>query len=142
MLQRLQVAKWHIMKYSGDKSCRDLHQHRLSRDKLHHYGKGRRSSPCLALEAVEADVENYELQNSWIKWGLSDMMAKDLTWNKILYGYSEKLLKFVLNSNLQTLATPDNLKRWNITKEARCALYLGECRPISHSCWMSLGSRG
>ena len=29
MLQRLQVVKWHIMKYSKDKACRDLYQHRL-----------------------------------------------------------------------------------------------------------------
>ncbi len=67
-------------------------------------------------------LHSYELQNSWLKWGLSDMMAKDLTWNKILTGYSEKLLKFVLNSNLQTLATPDNLKRWNVAYDAPCGL--------------------
>ena len=67
-------------------------------------------------------LEKYQLQNSWLKWGLSDMMSKDLTWNKLLYGYSEKLLKFVLNSNLQTMATPDNLRRWNILKDAPCGL--------------------
>ena len=50
------------------------------------------------------------------------MMTKDLTWNKILTGYSEKLLKFVLNANLLTLATPDNLRRWNVSKEAACGL--------------------
>ncbi len=33
-------------------------------------------------------LQNYQLQNSWIKWGLSDMMAKDLTWNKILTGHT------------------------------------------------------
>ena len=156
MLQWLQVAKWHIMKYSHDKCSRDLYQYRLARDKGH-YGTGRHSSPCLQLESLEGDVkfqqimgntqfgrtglgyrttrktftdsnkehrfqislimrreaerkrlvilENYELQNSWLRWGLSDMVVKDLTWNKILTGYSEKLLKFVLNSNLQTMAT-------------------------------------
>ena len=67
-------------------------------------------------------LENYQMQNSWLKWGLSDMMSKDLTWNKILTGYGDKLLKFVLNSNLQTMATPDNLKRWNIIKDAPCGL--------------------
>ena len=174
MLQRLQVVKWHIMKYSRDKACRDLYHYRLSRDKDRHYGKGRKTSPCLQLEDLEGDakiqdiignaqrgktgigyrkarktfldpnkerrhqiglimrreaerkrlvlLENYQLQNSWLKWGLSDMMAKDLTWNKILTGYSDKLLKFVLNSNLQTMATPDNLKRWNILKDAPCGL--------------------
>ena len=37
MLQRLQVVKWHIMKYSHDKTCRDLFQYRLARDKERHY---------------------------------------------------------------------------------------------------------
>ena len=55
-------------------------------------------------------------------WGLANMMKKDLTWNKILTGYSERLLKFVLNSNFFTLATPDNLKRWKITSDVPCGL--------------------
>ena len=174
MLNRLQVTKWHIMKYSRDKACRDLYQYRLARDKDRHYGRGRKTSPCLQVEDLEGDakiqdiignaqrgktgvgyrkvrktfpdinkerrhqiglimrreaerkrlvlLENYQLQNSWLKWGLSDMMAKDLTWSKILTGYSDKLLKFVLNSNLQTMASPDNLKRWNIVSDAPCGL--------------------
>ena len=27
-------------------------------------------------------LEKYQLQNSWIKWGLQDMMSKDLTWRE------------------------------------------------------------
>ena len=50
LLQRLQVVKWHIMKYSRDVACRDLYQFRLARDKEHHYGKGRKTSLCLQLE--------------------------------------------------------------------------------------------
>src|ERR1051325_2915196 len=53
MLQRLQVAKWHIMKYSGDRNCRELYQHRLARDKERHFGRGRRTSPWLQLEDLE-----------------------------------------------------------------------------------------
>src|SRR5690349_14561895 len=120
-------------KYSQDKTCRDLYQFRLSRDKERHYGRGRETSACLQLEHLEGDakiqeiignaryrkvrktfsdgnkerrfqigliirreaerkrlvlLENYQLQNSWLKWGLSDMTAKDLTWNRILTGYS------------------------------------------------------
>jgi hypothetical protein len=62
------------------------------------------------------------MQNDWLSWGLSDMMRKDLTWNKLLTGYSEKLLKFVLNANLLTLASPDNLKRWKVNSDACCGL--------------------
>ena len=42
-------------------------------------------------------------------------MTKDLTWNKLLYGYTDKLLKFVINANLLTLPSPDNIKRWNLS---------------------------
>ena len=57
MLQRLQVVKWHILKYSRDPHSRALYQHRLARDKARHYGKGRRTSPCLQLETLESDVK-------------------------------------------------------------------------------------
>jgi len=57
MLQRLQVVKWHILKYSKDKTIRDLYQYRLSRDKGRHYGKGRRTTPCLQLEELESEAK-------------------------------------------------------------------------------------
>ena len=57
MLQRLQVVKWHILKYSNDKTARDLYQHRLQRDKDHHFGKGRHTSPCLQLESLEGEAK-------------------------------------------------------------------------------------
>ena len=50
MLQRLQVARWHILKYSSDAQARALYNHRLQRDKDRHVGKGRKTSPCLQLE--------------------------------------------------------------------------------------------
>ena len=60
------------------------------------------------------------------------MMAKDLTWNKILTGQSEKLLKFVLNANLQTLATPDNLRQWKVAYDAPCGLCTKHNVGLSH----------
>ena len=77
-------------------------------------------------------LENYRMQNNWLKWNLTEMMRKDLTWNKILTGYSAKLLKFVLNANLLTLATPDNLKRWNIFSDASCGLCAKPNVTLSH----------
>ena len=85
-------------------------------------------------------LEKYQLQNSWLKWGLSDMMTKDLTWNKILTGYSDKLLKFVLNSNLQTMATPDNQA---VEYPERCLLWPVHAVQrwiIPHLCWVPVGS--
>ena len=184
MLQRLQVVRWHILKYSRDPNIKNLYQYRLNRDKAGHYGRGRKTSPSLQLEALESDakfqqiightqhgksglgyrkqfrpltdsdkerrrqlglimrkdaeqkrlviLQNYELQNSWLSWGLSDMMVKHLTWNKLLTGYSEKLLKFVLNSNLQTLPSPDNLRRWKIATNATCGLCTRPNATLSH----------
>ena len=142
MLKRLQVVRWHILKYSNDPLSRGVYAHRLKRDQDGHIGKGRKSSPCLELEKLESEVkvqeiigkaqsdkkglgwrrrysfkdinkekrhqiglimrrdaeskrllilQNYEMQNSWMSWGLTGMMMKDLAWNKILTGYSEKL---------------------------------------------------
>ena len=184
MLQRLQVVRWHNIKYSKDPDVKNLHLYRLQRDKAKHYGRGRKTSPCLQLEELESDakfhqiighaqhgksglgfrkryrvptdsdkerrlqlgllmrkeaerkrlviLQSYEVQNSWLSWGLSDMMMKDLTWNKILTGYSEKLLKFVINSNLQTLASPDNLRRWKVADNVPCGLCTRPNVTLSH----------
>ena len=63
MLQRLQVAKWHIMKYSFDENIRKLYHYRLSRGK--HYVKGRLSSPCLQLEEFECEAK---VHTAWGHW--------------------------------------------------------------------------
>ena len=124
MLQRLQVVRWHILKYSHDPNIKNLYHYRLNRDKAGHYGRGRKTSPSLQLEALESEakfqqmlghsqhgtsglgyrkqfrpltdsdkerrrqlgiimrkdaeqkrlviLQNYESQNSWLSWGLSD----------------------------------------------------------------------
>ena len=45
------------MKYSRDVACRDLYQFCLARDKERHYGKGRKTSPCLQLDDVEGEAK-------------------------------------------------------------------------------------
>ena len=52
-----------------------------------------------------------------------DMRRKgDLTWNKILYRYSENLLQFVLKAQLNVLPSLDNLNRWKIPSSGTCSL--------------------
>jgi hypothetical protein len=58
-------------------------------------------------------LHQYAMQANWLAWGLDKMMSRDLSWETILYQYSERLPKFVLNSQQNTLLTPDNLRRWN-----------------------------
>jgi len=72
-------------------------------------------------ERVEAAKQRYEMQNAWLRW--MDMRMKgDLTWNKILYRYSENLLQFVLKAQLNVLPSLDNLNRWKIPSSGTCSL--------------------
>ena len=47
-------------------------------------------------------LHQYELQASWLSWGLHQMMRNDLSWNSLLYDYTDRLLKFVLNAQTNT----------------------------------------
>ena len=69
-------------------------------------------------------LHDYEMQNGWMKLGtdLQDMRDKDLTWKNLISRYSEELTKFTLNATLQTLNTPDNLRRWNAATDLPCTL--------------------
>ena len=49
-------------------------------------------------------------------------MQKDLTWQKLLYSYSDALVKFCLNATTNTLPSPDNLRRWAKAKDCHCGL--------------------
>jgi len=62
------------------------------------------------------------MQASGLSWGLDRMRRKDLDWTTLLYDYSERLLKFAVNAQTQTLPTPDNLRRWKAKRDAVCGL--------------------
>ena len=49
-------------------------------------------------------------------------MRKDLNWMKMLFCYSEELLKFTLNATCNTLPSPDNLRRWGFKADLTCGL--------------------
>ena len=67
-------------------------------------------------------LHDYQMQASWLSWGLENMMKQDKSWQVLLYQYSQRLLQFVLNSQLNTLPSPDNLRRWSANKDAICGL--------------------
>jgi len=50
--------------------------------------------------------------------GFKQMTRSDFGWNTLLYDYSDRLLKFVVNSQTNTLPTPDNLRRWGLKRNA------------------------
>ena len=53
----------------------------------------------------------YNMQNGFLNWGKlgMEMEYNNFTWEKVLTQYSDRLLSFVLNSQLSTLRTPNNL---------------------------------
>ena len=77
-------------------------------------------------------LHRYEMQASWLSWGLDKLMQRDLSWTTILHQYSDRLLKFVLNAQQNTLPSPDNLRRWNLKKDAICGLCKDREVTLSH----------
>jgi hypothetical protein len=49
-------------------------------------------------------------------------MKCDIKWQATINGCDEKLLRFYLNSSLNTLPTGDNLKRWGQKVKGTCPL--------------------
>ena len=66
-------------------------------------------------------VRQYEMQTSWLAI-LDKVISDDFNWQRILYGYSSRLLKFVINLRANTLPSPDNLRRWNVKGTHQCGL--------------------
>jgi hypothetical protein len=74
----------------------------------------------------------YEMQTNWVRYsGLDDMERKDLTWKKML-SYQPNLLKWTLNATANTLPSPDNLRRWNQSKDACCGLCGAKHATLNH----------
>ena len=66
---------------------------------------------------------------------MDKMRSEDLKWNKILYGYSPRLLKFLINARANTLPSPDNLVRWKARgkcNQFHCGLCLKPKATLNH----------
>ena len=79
---------------------------------------------------IKEDFENnrivnlgkYTNQAKWLAVGLDSMMYKDLTWQKLLYQCSDRLIKFLVNAIPNWLNSPDNLRRWKVQGDHKCEL--------------------
>jgi hypothetical protein len=65
-------------------------------------------SSCLAQQGV------------WTHW--DDVRPFDLSWNNLIYGPGPKIIAFVLNSQINSVKTPDMLKLWGYIPSAQCPL--------------------
>ena len=76
-------------------------------------------------------VRQYDMQTSWLAI-LDKVISDDFNWQRILYGYSSRLVKFVINLRANTLPSPDNLRRWNVKGTHICGLCEQENVTLNH----------
>ena len=84
-------------------------------------------------------LSGLQMQGCWSEW--DDLMCADFSWTKLIYGTSDGVLRFLLNSTTNTLPTPDNLRRWGVSRvEPSCPLCHGACtlRHILTGCPVAL----
>jgi hypothetical protein len=68
------------------------------------------------------ELEKYQIQAKWLAVGIDNMQRKDLTWTKLLYQCSDRLIKFIVNAIPNWLPSPDNLRRWSQKGDHKCGL--------------------
>ncbi len=61
------------------------------------------------------------LQGVWTHW-IDYVEPFNFSWNNIIYNIHPKLLSFMLNSMINSVATPDMLRLWNLHHDASCFL--------------------
>ena len=78
------------------------------------------------------ELEQYQVQAKWLSVGIDNMQRKDLTWTKLLYQCSDRLVKFLVNAIPNWLPSPDNLRRWNQKGYHKCGLCCARHATLAH----------
>ena len=68
------------------------------------------------------ELGKYEIQAKWLAVGIDNMWRKDLTWNKLLYQCSDRLVKFLVNAIPNWLPSPDMMRIWKQKGDHKCGL--------------------
>jgi hypothetical protein len=74
-------------------------------------------------------VEKLAMQGEFIK--LLEEEQSDVTWKGIIFGVPKGVMSFAMRSTTNTLATPDNLKRWKKVKNDDCKMCKKPDRPAA-----------
>ena len=69
--------------------------------------------------SYQAKAVQLQLQGQWTKW--CSYVKQDLSW-KTLLGLPQNLVSFCLGATYDTLPSPSNLHKWNISVEKSCFL--------------------
>ena len=64
--------------------------------------------------------------------GIDNMWRKDLTWNKLIYQCSDRLVKFIINAIPNWLPSPDMMRRWNQKGDHKCGLCSAKSATLAH----------
>ena len=64
----------------------------------------------LELESLMQSCKGKVVQGKWLNW--SSVVRTDIGWQSLINNTNDKLIKFHINSTLETLPTRDNLRRW------------------------------
>ena len=59
-------------------------------------------------------------QGVWTTW--ENVIPFDLSWTNLIYGPGPRVISFVLNSQINSVRTPDMLKLWGYIESAACKL--------------------
>ena len=68
-----------------------------------------------------AHASSLALQGTWTKWS-EQARPFDFSWKNLIYGPGPHLIRFVLNSLINCVKTPDMLQLWGYTPTAFCSL--------------------
>ena len=80
------------------------------------------------LEKWNDKVKDFVLQGDFPNLLISEQ--SNVTWKSIIYGVPKGVMQFSMRSSTNTLATPDNLKRWKIVGNDTCKMCVKpNCRP-------------
>ena len=72
------------------------------------------------LEKWNDKVKDFVLQGDFPNLLISEQ--SNVTWKSIIYGVPKGVMQFSMRSSTNTLATPDNLKRWKIVGNDTCKM--------------------
>jgi hypothetical protein len=78
------------------------------------------------------ELGKYEIQAKWLAVGIDNMWRKDLTWNKLLYQCSDRLVKFLVNAIPNWLPSPDILRLWKQKGDHKCGLCGSRSATFAH----------
>ena len=72
------------------------------------------------LERWNDRVKNLIIQGDFLKLLISEQ--SNVAWKSIIYGVPKGVMEFAMRSSTNTLATPDNLKRWKKINNDNCKM--------------------